>query len=189
MILGGHFSTVTQWTLQSIDHLRFLTAHYWSFLVQFYWILVQLYLSDDLLLQKETVCNLGYLPTVATQIIDQGKSERISESFIPRVKSMINGWLCCSDGNGGPPCPRERSTVESFLSAVRLAVNFVCIASQGQEDTGKWIIDFHLPLIGEQVCSLFPSNSFHLHGDKYKHSFNLSLVVSTFAINCVFKNN
>lgn len=83
--------------------------------------------------------------------------------------------------------PRERSTVESFFPAVRLAVNFVCIASQGQADTGRWIIDFHLLLIGEQLCSLFPGTSFHPHGNKYMHPFNLALVVSTFAINWMFK--
>lgn len=98
------------------------------------------------------------------------------------------GRLCHSDGNGAPPRPRERSTVQPSPSAVKLAVNFVCIASQGQEDIGRWIIDFHLPLIGEQVCSLFPSNSFHLHGNKYKHPFNLSVVVSTFEINCIFNH-
>lgn len=95
----------------------------------------------------------------------------------------------CAAGKGKVllPRPRERSTVDSFLSAVRLAVNFVCLASQGQKDTGRWIIDFHLLLIGEQVCSLFSGNSFHPHGNKYMHPFNLSLVVSTFAINCIFK--
>lgn len=85
------------------------------------------------------------------------------------------------------PRPRECSTVESFLSAVRLVVNFVCIASQGQADTGRWIIDFHLLLIGEQVCSFFPGTSFHPHGNKCMHPFNLAPVVSTFAINCIFK--
>lgn len=85
------------------------------------------------------------------------------------------------------PRPRERSTVDSFFPAVRLAVNFVCIASQGQADTGRWIIDFHLLLIGEQLCSLFPGTSFHPHGNKYMHPFNLALVVSTSAINWMFK--
>jgi hypothetical protein len=58
-------------------------------------------------------------------------------SSIPRVE--CNKWGDCAAGMEmvSLPRPRERSTVQPSLSAVKLAVNFVCTASQGQEDIGR----------------------------------------------------
>lgn len=99
-------------------------------------------------------------------------------------ETVLLGWKWC-------PLPAPGNTVQwshSFqLSGLLLILS--ALPAKGrktQEDEYSSIIDFHLLLIGEQVCSLFPSNSFHLHSNKYKHPFNLSCVVSTFVINCIF---
>lgn len=62
--------------------------------------------------------------------------------------------------------------VESFL----LAVSFQRSAGRCMRMNYWFSLAFWL----EQVCDLFPSNSFHLRGNKYKHQSNLSLWVNTF---------
>lgn len=70
--------------------------------------------------------------------------------------------------------------VESFLLAVRLTVNFVCNCQRSAGRCMRMNYWFSLAFWLEQVCDLFPSNSFHLCGNKYKHQSNLSFWVNTF---------
>lgn len=64
---------------------------------------------------------------------------------------------------------------ESFLLAVIVAVNFVCNFQQSAGRCMRMNYWFSLAFWLEQVCSLFPSNSLYIHGNKYKHQFNSSL--------------
>lgn len=124
------------------------------------------------------------------QTINNAKSQEISDLSYSRYQSKE----CekCSDSVIGTKTvlsPLKGTLVKSFLLTVRVAVKFVHNCQQSAGRCMRMNYWFSLVFWLERVCSLFPSNSFHLPGNKCKHQFNLSLLVSDLMIHCVCKTS
>lgn len=140
--------------------LFFLITHYWSFLVWFSWILVQVYLSDDLVLQKETVCNLGYTPTVDYRLSLVRQNIwviHIQSKEYDKWGTVLLGWERCS-------CPAPGSAAQwthsSQLSGLLLILS--ALPAKGRKTQEDELLIFTCCWLGSRFAAYFQATLFIL---------------------------